>query len=112
MIHDKNSIDYHINKAELEDMEIYVPMTLRERTAIRSWVKRGNTIESNPWEYRDSSGELMNYLQAYRSVLAISEVPGTTGMAKRCVHVLTIIMTIGTNLKKDVPINIGPINTG
>ena len=49
MIHDKNSIDYHINKAELEDMEIYVPMTLRERTAIRSWVKRGNTIESNPW---------------------------------------------------------------
>ena len=66
MIHDKNSIDYHINKAELEDMEIYVPMTLRERTAIRSWVKRGNTIESNPWEYRDSSGELMNYLQAYR----------------------------------------------
>ena len=66
MIHDTNSIDYHINKAELEDMEIYVPMTLRERTAIRSWVKRGNTIESNLWEYRDSSGELMNYLQAYR----------------------------------------------
>lgn len=66
MMYDVDSIDYQFNKAELEEMEYHVPMTLRERTAIRSWVKRGHTVESNPWEYRDSSGELMNYLQAYR----------------------------------------------
>ena len=66
MIYDKSSFDYQSNKAELEVMEIYVPMNIRERTAIRSWVKRGHNIGYNTWEYRDSSGELMNYLQAYR----------------------------------------------
>ena len=51
MIYDKSSFDYQSNKAELEVMEIYVPMTIRERTAIRSWVKRGHNIGSNPWDY-------------------------------------------------------------
>ena len=50
MIYDKSSFDYQSNKAELEVMEIYVPMTIRERTAIRSWVKRGHNIGSNPWD--------------------------------------------------------------
>ena len=63
MIYDKDSMYYQLNQAELEDMERHVPMTIRERTAIRFWVRRGHSVESNPWDYRDSSGELMNYLQ-------------------------------------------------
>lgn len=47
MIYDKNSFDYQSNKAELEVMEIYERMTIRERTAIRYWIKRGNNIGSN-----------------------------------------------------------------
>ena len=66
MIYDKDSMSYQLNKVELEDMERHVPMTLQERTAIRFWVRRGHSVESNPWDYRDSSGELMNFLQAFR----------------------------------------------
>lgn len=68
-------MDYQTNKAELEDMENYVPMTLRERTAIRCWVRTGHNIDSNPWGYRDSSGELMNYLQAYRICFGYTRGP-------------------------------------
>ena len=56
MIYDKDSMYYQLNQAELEDMERHVPMTIRERTAIRFWVRRGHSVESNPWDYRDSSG--------------------------------------------------------
>ena len=66
MIYDKDSMYYQLNQAEPEDMERHVPMTIRERTAIRFWVRRGHSVESNPWDYRDSSGEPMNFLQAYR----------------------------------------------
>ena len=66
MIYDKKSIDYQINKETLREMEEDVPMTLSERNALRKWVKYGHEVESNPWDYYDSDGYMMNYLQAYR----------------------------------------------
>ena len=46
---DKDSIDYQVNLAALQEMEEAVPMTLRERRCLRKWVLKGNEIESNPW---------------------------------------------------------------
>ena len=66
LINYKKSHDYQLNLVELEEMEKIVPMTVPERNAIRKWVRKGNTVESNPWEYVDPDGEQMNYLQAYR----------------------------------------------
>ena len=43
MIYDKDSMYYQLNQAELEDMERHVPMTIRERTAIRFWVRRAKS---------------------------------------------------------------------
>ena len=51
---DKDSIDYQVNLAALQEMEEAVPMTLRERRCLRKWVYKGNEIESNPWNYMDS----------------------------------------------------------
>lgn len=71
MIYDKDSMYYQLNQAEPEDMERHVPMTIRERTAIRFWVRRGHSVESNPWDYRDSSGEPMNYLGYAEQVFSV-----------------------------------------
>ena len=43
---DKDSIDYQVNLAALQEMEEAVPMTLRERRCLRKWVLKGNEIES------------------------------------------------------------------
>ena len=75
MIYDKKSIDYQINKEALREMEEDVPMTLHERESIRKWVKHGHEIESNPWDYYDSDGYMMNYLQAYRIRFGYSSGP-------------------------------------
>lgn len=66
MIFDKHSIDYQLNLEALREMESLVPMTVSERTAIRSWVKQGHEPESNPWDYTDSDNLPLNFLQAYR----------------------------------------------
>lgn len=63
---DKKSIDYQVNLETLHEMEELVPMTLRERRCIRKWVKKGHEVESNPWNYLDSDGLPLNYLQAFR----------------------------------------------
>ena len=57
---DKDSIDYQVNLAALQEMEEAVPMTLRERRCLRKWVLKGNEIESNPWNYMDSDGMPLN----------------------------------------------------
>lgn len=75
MIYDKKSIDYQINKETLREMEEDVPMTLSERNALRKWVKYGHEVESNPWDYYDSDGYMMNYLQAYRIKFGYSSGP-------------------------------------
>ena len=66
MIYDRHSIDYQLNLYALHEMERIVPMTLPERFLIRSWVKKGHDIASNPWDCRDSDGCQLNYLQAFR----------------------------------------------
>ena len=48
---DKDSIDYQVNLVALQEMEEVVPMTLRERCCLRKWVRQGNEVESNPWNY-------------------------------------------------------------
>lgn len=63
---DKESIDYQLNLLELEEMEELVPMTRKERSCIRKWVKSGHSVESNPWNFLDSDGYQLNYLQAFR----------------------------------------------
>ena len=78
---DKDSIDYQVNLVALQEMEEAVPMTLRERRCLRKWVHKGNEVESNPWNYMNSDGMPLNYLQAFASDLAIPTVHGTTGKA-------------------------------
>lgn len=75
IIHDKDSIDYQLNLCALHEMEDAVPMTKRERFMLRQWVRSGHEIESNPWEYLDSDGWQLNYLQAYRLEYGYSSGP-------------------------------------
>lgn len=66
MIYDKDSADFDANLFALQEMEECIPMTLKERKAVRSWVSTGHELESNTWHYVDSDGYELNYLQAYR----------------------------------------------
>lgn len=66
MIYDKDSTDYEVNFFALQEMEECVPMTLKERQAVRTWVAKGHELESNTWHYTDCDGYELNYLQAYR----------------------------------------------
>ena len=75
MKYDKNSVDYQINIQALQEMEGIVPMTLPERRLIRRWVHKGHELESNPWNYADSDGYPLNYLQAYRLEFGYSSGP-------------------------------------
>lgn len=61
-----HTFDHQTDLDNLDYFESVVPMTRAERTAIRRWVYRGNSVDSNPWNYLDSDGEQMCYLQAYR----------------------------------------------
>ena len=63
---DRKSADYGANIEAFEDMDLYVPMTRVERTALRSWARKGYDVETNPWGYTDCDGWPLNYLQAYR----------------------------------------------
>lgn len=72
---DKDSIDYQVNLAALQEMEDIVPMTRRERHCLRKWVHRGNEVESNPWNYMDCDGMPLNYLQAFRITFGYSSGP-------------------------------------
>lgn len=42
---DKDSIDYQVNLAALQEIEEAVPMTLRERRCLRKWVLRIEPME-------------------------------------------------------------------
>lgn len=66
MIYSKDSYEYEINVFALQEMEECVPMTIKERQVVRTWVSKGHELESNPWHYADSDGYELNYLQAYR----------------------------------------------
>lgn len=75
IIYDTNSIDYQVNLCALHEMEDVVPMTRRERFNLRKWVRSGHEIESNPWQYLDSDGWQLNYLEAYRLEYGYSSGP-------------------------------------
>lgn len=77
---DKNSIDYQVNLVVLQEMEETVPMTLRERQCLRKWVRKGNEVESNPWNYMDSDGMPLTCRLSVPD-LAIPAARGTTGKA-------------------------------
>ena len=64
MIYERNSLDYQMNKAAFREMLDIVPMTIPEWNALRIWVNTGNGLSDNPWNYRDSDGLPMDYLQA------------------------------------------------
>lgn len=66
MIYDKDSVDYQMNLVALEEIENFIPMTKRERQCIRRWVKRGHDPDTNPWNFMDSDGFPLGYLQAFR----------------------------------------------
>lgn len=66
MKYDKKSIDYQLNILTLQEMEDVVPMTVPERVRIRGWVKKGHSVETNPWNYQDAEGWPLNFLQALR----------------------------------------------
>ena len=73
--YDRLSIDYQVNILALEEMESIVPMTTRERNSLRKWVRKGHELESNPWDYTDGEGYLLNYLQAFRLKYGYSSGP-------------------------------------
>ena len=63
---DRSTADYKVNMDDLRWMEDFVPMTRSERLSLRSCVKQGNDIDSNPWDLRDLDGMQLNYLEAFR----------------------------------------------
>jgi len=63
---DRTSMDYQSNLSALEEMEMFIPMTLRERHCLRIWVHAGHEPETNPWNYLDSDGFRLNFLEAFR----------------------------------------------
>ena len=71
----KDSVDFEVNLESLREMEEVVPLTKQERYELRSWVRKGYDVESNPWGYLDSDGFLMNYIQAYRLEFGYSSGP-------------------------------------
>lgn len=75
MRYPKNSIDYQVNMQALSEMELYVPMTLCERNALRRWAKKGHDLDTNPWNSVDEYGYPLNYLQAYRLEYGYSSGP-------------------------------------
>ena len=66
MKYDKKSCDYQVNMEAFHEMDKCVPMTKPERDALRIWVKKGYDLDTNPWDYLDSDGLPLNYIQAYR----------------------------------------------
>ena len=75
MIYDKKSLDYQLNLETRNEMEECIPMTKRERDCLRKWVKKGHDPNTNPWDYLDCDGFLLNYLQAFRLEYGYSSGP-------------------------------------
>lgn len=69
----KDSIDYQINLIALREIEDMIPMTRRERKCLRSWAFKGHDVDTNPWEYCDTAGYPLGYLQAFRIEFGRSE---------------------------------------
>lgn len=67
--------EHEVNRETLYEMECLIPMTLRERKALHTWVNKGHDPESNPWGYFDADGEQLNYLQAFRLEFGYLEGP-------------------------------------
>ena len=66
MRYERGSIDYGVNLEALHEMEEVVPMTSSERARLRSWVKDGHDVESNPWNFLNEDGSEMNFLMCLR----------------------------------------------
>lgn len=79
MTYDRNSFEYQMNQAAFHEMDNFVPMTKPERDALKRWVKEGNDLAVNPWDYLDSEGLPIGYLQAYRLKFGYHHGPWTTG---------------------------------
>ena len=47
-----------------------IPMTIRERRELRKWVKFSNAPFRNPWGLCDDDGWEMNFIDAYRTIIA------------------------------------------
>lgn len=75
MIYAEGSVEYAVNLESLHEMEEVVPMTLRERSLLRAWVKRGHDLDSNPWKIFEPDGSNMNYLKALRIRVGASHGP-------------------------------------
>lgn len=75
MRHDEKAIDHQFNIRALEEMELTIPMTVPERNNLRRWVRQGHEPDSNPWDYRDADGVLLNFLQAFRLRYGYSSGP-------------------------------------
>lgn len=75
MKYDKKSCDYQVNMEAFHEMDKCVPMTKPERDALRIWVKKGYDLDTNPWDYLDSDGLPLNYLQAFRLEYGYSSGP-------------------------------------
>jgi len=54
-------------RKELREFEETVPMTIPERTEVRKWVHKGNSVYTNPWHTAYGDGYEMNYLDAIRT---------------------------------------------
>ncbi|MDO4978488.1 MAG: hypothetical protein Q4E53_14660 [Eubacteriales bacterium] len=66
MKYQKKSLDYQLNMEAFHEMDEHIPMIKSERDALRSWVKQGHDIDSNPWNLTDNLDGPLNYLHAYR----------------------------------------------
>ena len=43
-----------MNQEAFYEMDNFVPMAKLERDALKWWVKEGNDLAVNPWDYLDS----------------------------------------------------------
>jgi len=71
--------DYSTNIDNMIDYITHTDMTQRERYELKNWVYKGNDISSNPWDYRDKDGLLLDYLQAYRIWTSDTYIPQLSG---------------------------------
>ena len=101
MIYEKGSIDYDINLCSLQEMEEAVPMTLLERSRLRSWAKDGHDVDSNPWKMYEPDGSDMNYLKAHRIRFGVHMDYGIPGsMHLICVRCRTECLLFGASADK------------
>lgn len=71
----KGSADYEVNWSTFQEMDEIIPMTRSERSALRNWARRGYDVDTNPWNYQDSEGYQLSYLEVYRLKVGYSSGP-------------------------------------